>query len=306
LARTANATWRIQRRILGSVNAELFVQGRDFIHREARLLERRLFAAVFGDGPPEAVVDCVRGYRNPDGGFGHALEPDKRAPSSQPLDVEVALEALDDADVFDGDLAVDACGFLETVADERGAVPSLLPSAAAYPRAAHWQDATPAGPVPTVGIAALLWKHEVQHPWRERVTSYCWSVVEEQLPDEAHALRECFAFLEHAPDRVRADAATPKLAAALSRARWFRAEADQEGYGLTPLHFAPTPRSRWRALFGDEQIDAHLDRLAAEQSIDGGWPITWEPPSMASHIEWRGIETLRALRVLVAYGRTLA
>jgi hypothetical protein len=305
LARTANATWRIQRRILGSVNAELFVQGRDFIHREARLLERRLFAALFGDGPPEAVVDCVRGYRNPDGGFGHALEPDKRAPSSQPLDVEEALAALDDVDVFDRDLAVDACGFLETVADERGAVPPLLPSSAAYPRAAHWQDATPAGPVPTVGIAALLWKHEVQHPWRERVTSYCWSVVE-QLPDEAHALRECFAFVEHAPDRVRADAAAPKLAAALSRARLFRAEADQEGYGLTPLHFAPTPESRWRALFGDEQIDAHLDRLAAEQSIDGGWPITWEPPSMASHIEWRGIETLRALRVLVAYGRTRA
>ena len=39
---------------------------------------------LFEDGPAEPVIEALRGYRNPDGGFGHALEPDVRCPSSQP------------------------------------------------------------------------------------------------------------------------------------------------------------------------------------------------------------------------------
>ncbi len=286
------------------MSGDLFARGRDFIYREGRLLERRLFAALYEGAPREAVVDCVRGYRNPDGGFGHALEPDKRAPDSQPLDVEIALGALDDANAFDTELVRGACDFLETVADERGALPVLLPAIAAYPRANHWQaDEYPPGPLPAMGIAALLYKNGVEHSWLEPVTSYCWSVVEDDPPDDAHALRECFAFVEHVPDRSRAESAAEKLAATLPRARWFNPEPGAEDYGLTPLQFAPSPDSPWRALFDEAQIDGHLDRLEGEQEEDGGWPLAWEPPSMASRLEWRGIETLRVLRVLVAYGR---
>lgn len=38
-------------------------------------------------------------------------------------------------------------------------------------------------------------------------------------------------------------------------------------------------------------------------STDGGWPITWEPPSEASALEWRGVATLKALLTLRSYGR---
>ena len=291
--------------IVARVSDDLFVRGRDFVYREGRLLERRLFAALFEDGPASAVVDCLRGYQNADGGFGHALEPDKRAPSSQPLDVLIALEAVAAAGAIDEQMIRRGCDFLETVADDRGALPPVLPSIAGFPRADHWGDGEfPPGALPTVGIAALLDKLGVDHPWRRRVDTFCWHVVEVQPPDDAHALRECFAFLEHAPDRPRAKAAGVGLARALPQARWFLPDASFDEYGLTPLHFAPTPDSRWRALFSDEQIEAHLDRLATDQQGDGGWPLAWQPPSAASNLDWRGIETLRALRVLVAYGRT--
>jgi hypothetical protein len=284
--------------------SELFTRGRDFIYRDGRLLERRLFARLFEGGPASAVVDCLRSYRNTDGGLGHALEPDKRAPESQPLDVQIALDTLDAAGTFDAGLVGSACDFLESVADERGAVPVVLPSIADYPRAHHWRDGNfPPGPSPAVGIAALLYKHGFEHAWRERASDYCWSVIENEPPDDAHALRECMAFVEHAPDRTRAEAAANGLAEALGKARWFNADADYDGYGLTPLHFATTPHSRWRALFADEQIEAHLKRLADDQEDDGGWPLSWQPPSEAARIEWRGIETLRALRILAAYGK---
>ena len=284
--------------------SEPFTRGRDFIYRDGRLLERRLFARLFEGGPASAVVDCLHGYRNTDGGFGHALEPDKRTPESQPLDVQIALDTLDAADDFDAELVGGACDFLEFVADERGAVPVVLPSIADYPRADHWQDGRfPPGPSPAVGIAALLYKHGLEHPWRERVNDYCWRLIESEPPDDAHVLRECFAFVEHAPDRARAETAADSLAEALPHARWFNADADYDGYGLTPLHFATTPDSRWRALFADDRIDAHLQRLADDQENDGGWPLSWQPPGAAARLEWRGIETVRALRILAAYGK---
>ena len=285
----------------------LFVRGRDFVYREGRLLERRLLAALFENGLARAVVDCLRGYQNEDGGFGHALEPDKRAPASQPLDVEIALEVLDAAGEPDAEMIRRACDYLETVADDRGALPPVLRSIAGFPRADHWGDGEFApGAVPTLGLAALLDKHGIEHPWRVRVDDFCWNAVEGNPPDDAHELRECFAFVENSRDRPRAEAAVERLAQALSQARWFLPDADSDQYGLTPLHFAPSPDSRWRALFSDEQIEAHLDRLSEDQQDDGGWPLAWSPPSAASTLDWRGIETLRALRVLVAYGRTRA
>ena len=83
----------------------------------------------------------------------------------------------------------------------------------------------------------------------------------------------------------------------------FHLDPDASGYGLSPLHLAPAAGSRWRGLFSDSQINGHLDRLEADQQGDGGWPITWEPPSEAAVCEWRGIVTLQALRTLTSYGR---
>ena len=55
-----------------------------FVAANARLLDRRRFQRLFEDGPAAPVRDAVAAYRNDDGGFGHALEPDCRAPGSQP------------------------------------------------------------------------------------------------------------------------------------------------------------------------------------------------------------------------------
>src|SRR5215471_9533384 len=73
---------------------DILSKGRDFVRREARLVESQLFAAVFEDVDPQGVVEALRGYQNADGGFGHGLEPDKRCPDSLPIDVEVAFQAM--------------------------------------------------------------------------------------------------------------------------------------------------------------------------------------------------------------------
>ena len=53
-----------------------------FLATQARVLDRRRFERLFAGGGARPVRDAVAAYRNPDGGFGHALEPDGRTPAS--------------------------------------------------------------------------------------------------------------------------------------------------------------------------------------------------------------------------------
>ncbi len=286
------------------MTTDIFTAGRQFIESEGRLLERRLFATVFEGAPAAGALDVLRGYRNPDGGFGHGLEPDKRCPDSLPIDVEAALGAMVTAGAVDEPMVQGACDWLATVATADGAVPLSFPVMEAYPRAEHWSEWTYApGLNPTAGLAGLLHQMGVEHPWLARATTWCWSALDGDFPDDAHSMSEVLVFLAHVPDRARAQTLTPGIGPWLPKLNWYRADPADPTYGVTPLHLAPTPDSPWRTLFADDMIAGHLDRLIADQQPDGGWAITWEPPGTASTLEWRGIQTLWALRVLAAYGR---
>jgi hypothetical protein len=287
---------------------DAFAAADRFLHREARLVERRLFATCFLGASPIGVIGALRGYQNDDGGFGHGLEPDKRCPASLPIDVEAAFQAYATAGATETGLIQRACDFLAGVAERAGAggaVPLAFPVIEQFPRAVHWAEWTyTPGLNPTAGLAGRLYRLGVQHPWLEEAAAYCWRQLEAgQLIDDAHELAEVFVFLEHAPDRDRADKHAEALAGTLAEVNMFRLDPAADGYGLTPLHLAPQPGSRWRTLFTETQIDGHLDKLVADQQPDGGWPITWEPPSEAALLEWRGIVTLEALRTLTAYAR---
>lgn len=281
-----------------------FAAGREFILREGRLLERRLFATVFEGASASGVVEAVRGYRNEDGGFGHGLEPDTRCPASLPIYVERALDALIAAGVSDEPMVTEACDWLGGVAAPDGAVPLAFPVIEGYPRADHWTEWTYAPSLnPTAGLAGRLRELGADHPWLDRATEWCFTKLETGFDEDAHALGEVLDFLATAPDRTRAAAIAERVPGWLADLKWFRADADDPGYGQTPLHFAPAPDGPWSHLFDPTSIEGHLDRLERDQQPDGGWPITWDPPSAAAALEWRGIETLRALRVLRAYGR---
>jgi hypothetical protein len=275
-----------------------------FLQAEGRLLEQRLFATLFLGAPTSGVVAALRGYQNDDGGFGHGLEPDKRCPASLPIDVEIALQSLAAAGAGDPELVRRACDYLSGVSRD-GAVPLAFPVIEDYPRAEHWSDWTYVpGLNPTAGLAGLLYQLGFAHPWRDEATRYCWQALESgPLPDEVHALAEVLRFLEHVPDRDRADKHAAAVLEHMISTSMFHLDPEAEGYGLSPLTVAPAADSRWRSLFTDAQIDAHLDHLARTQEADGGWTITWEPPSAASRLAWRGIVTLGALRTLTSYGR---
>lgn len=274
----------------------------DFILRDARLLDRRRFSFRFHGGAAADVLAALRPYQNDDGGFGHALEPDLRGPASQPVPLEHALQILDEIDRFDSQIVEATCDWLASITTDEGGVPFVLPSVAEGPHAPWWVPTGEASLNPTAGIVGLLHKHDVSHPWIDTATTYCWEALPQRLnamgPDDAISV---LTFLEHVPDRRRADATFDLLGARIRR-DLVALEPSTPGYVKTPLEFAPHPKWLARRLFDDMTIELHLEALASKQQDDGGWLITWDPPSAAAVNEWRAFVTIMWLDVLDNYG----
>src|ERR687890_1116901 len=87
----------------------------DFLASSARVLDRRRFDLLFGDGDAEAVPPAVDGYRNPDGGYGWGLEPDLRSRTSQPGGALHAFEAFADLVPLRTTRAAELCDWLASV-----------------------------------------------------------------------------------------------------------------------------------------------------------------------------------------------
>jgi hypothetical protein len=283
--------------------SEVLARAETFIWSNARLLERRLFAYHFAGGSRAEVLEALLAYRNADGGFGNALEPDIRCPDSQTVPTQHALEILD-AVGFEPELARRACDFLLSVTTDAGGVPFVLPSANGYPHAPWWTspDDPPAALNPTAAICGLLHKHGFSHPWLARADAFCWERLPGAAPEDMHELGCLFTFLRHTPQRERAERELERLGQHLLSAGLV-AGVEDEGYVRKPLDWAPTPDHPLRRLFSREAIEANLDRLQAGQQQDGGWTIAWPPVSPACELEWRGWVTLGALLTLRANGR---
>jgi hypothetical protein len=128
-----------------------------------------------------------------------------------------------------------------------------------------------------------------------------WSRIEELAEPGAYDLHGVLAFLQHVPDRTRAEAALDRVGPALGAL--VALDPDTAGEAHFPLDFAPMPDSLARRFFDDETIAAHLDHLAGSQQEDGGWRFNWPAWSPASEADWRGSLTVDALVVLRANGR---
>jgi len=282
----------------------------DFLAARARVLDRRVFQRLFSGGAAGPVRDAVAAYRNGDGGFGHALEPDLRTPASQPAAVEMALRIMDLADAWDERLVRGAVDWLAAIAPAEGGAAFVEPSVSEGPHAPWWVPAEghPASLIQTGQIAAMLYAREIAHPWLDGATRVMWSGIEKLTEPNAagpngYEMFGVLAFLEHVPDRKRAEDAFGRVGPLLLSSGLVALDPGAEGETFGPLAFAPLPGSIARRLFDAPTIEAHLDHLAGAQRDDGGWMFNFLSWSPAAEADWRGFITVDALRVLRANGR---
>lgn len=288
-------------------------QSEHFIWLSARLLERTRFERLFRGGAREPVLDALRGYQNPDGGFGRAIEPDFRGPISQPLGVEFALRVLEELEHPDPAILEGVLRYLVKTAAADGGVPNVVPGTDQYPRAPWWREVegSPGSLLPTASIAGVLFELGVQHPWLERASGFCWSALEQlgsrvksasgrfQRIEAAYQARAALTFLDHTPERAKAERAAEELGRVLRAAELIASG----GEAMQPLDYAPRPNALARRWFDDAAIERELDRSVEARAADGGWSVPWEIWTPAVEHEWRGVLTLECCKTLRAYGR---
>lgn len=275
---------------------------RQFIESAARVLERHRLAAILDGAAIEPVLAALRPYQNPDGGFGHALEPDVRCPGSQPSAALSALEVLAEVGAGRDPMVAMVTNWIASIAGPDGGVPTVLPSAIGHPRA-PWMEPSPDAGFLTYALAAQLWRLGVRHPWLDLATIWCWEQVEAIEEPVGYTVEFALQFLDAVPDRVRATAAVERLRPAIRPDGTVAVPGGIADEHIATLDLSPQPDAPSRALFSDAQIAADLDRLEREQLADGGWDFHFLHFSPGQTVEWRGVVTVRAVSILRQHGR---
>lgn len=278
-----------------------------FIALHARILERRRLAHLLGQESPEAVLAALDGYRNPDGGYGWALEPDLRSATSQPVGAMHALEVLAEVRDTNTERAPRLLDWLAGHTNVDGGIPFSLPFSDTDGSAPHWTGADPASSVTmTAQLAAQTHRLAkdrtdlARHPWLASATAFCLDTME-QATQEPHAIELMFSmlFLDAAAEHVpRAKALLDRYAGFIRTDSPTPVPGGAEDEVLHLLDFTPHAGSPSRAIFGAEAVAADRERLAGQQRADGGWDVTFQTYSPAAALEWRGYATVQAVKIL--------
>ena len=306
------------------LSLEQFRRARHFLRTEARAVDRARFEHRFEGAPPEKVTEELAAYQNTDGGFGHALEPDVRTPSSSALATGIGLGILKELDCPAADPMVDrAVAFLLQTFDPEKQGWRVIPrDANDHPHAPWWHDEDGSLArtfdgfvvIPRAQLVALLHHYAelVPRDWLETVAESTVSAVN-TLEEEAFAgggdtlryaleLAETGALPRHAQDRLVGRLREVTLAI-VSR------EPDQwDEYCATPLKIAPSPDVIVADLIWDD-LQRHLDYQIEHQTPAGTWEPSWTWGGLypeaweQAKTEWRGHLTLETLASLEAFGR---
>ncbi len=304
------------------LNRENYDRARSFVAAHGRPLEEARLRVVFDGAPAAEVWHALKSFQNPDGGFGHGMEPDLQAPESSALATTVALQVVRETRGATGqsppdDLIAPAIGYLLETLNPQTATWRIIPrSADAAPHAPWWSQA---------GSEAKF------AAWSLNPTAECVGYLHEypdQVPAELLvALSE--TVLTHLVQQDRLEmhdflcckrwAETPGLDARL-RARLLgelgrlldgivcRDPTAWPDYVLRPVQVAESPSSPFYPALR-EIIPANLDWEIEQQHPEGAWLPNWDWGDLSpevwarARLEWAGWITTGKLIVFKHYDR---
>jgi hypothetical protein len=304
-----------------TLTPEAHDRARAFVFENARPLEQARYAYHFEEGGAAAVLEALAGFQTPDGGFGHALEPDLRLPDASVLATTVGLQILRELDApADHPLVRGAMDYLLQRYDPAAQVwPIIPPTVDAAPHAPWWSYDD---------NVAESWGNFRVNP-RVEIVGYLLDYATDRVPAWLpQALTDAaLTYLDEHPDAIgmfdllcyKRLVATPALPGTLRDALVNRLTplvdalvvkdpARWEAYVLTPLELVDAPDSPFYPLLADA-VAANLDFEIAHQAEDGGWHPAWSWGDAHPEVwpqaerEWAGVLTVRTLRVLRNFGR---
>lgn len=288
-----------------------FQRAKDFILANARMIERRLFDFYFESGDVNGVFHAVYAYRNPDGGFGHGMEPDTSSPGSQPLFSIMALETLDEVGYLTKELILkDFMPYFKSVTTPKGGIPWMFRPKTDYPCAKHFKTVKEWAALSTTApLLGILEKYEIAIPWMKKAEQFVWSEFE-RIHDKHAFCYLCvprwLTFLMNTKKRDKAEKTINDLKNWISTSGIICEDRTDDGWGLYgkphSLNYATSPDNILNSLFTRKTIESDLIELLKRQKEDGRWD-TWYGISEGTKLEWAGIQTLSVLKTLKNYNR---
>ncbi len=271
-------------------------RGKDFVYQQGTLWERALFGYLFEGRPPDRLYQCLRCYKNADGGFGHGLEIDIACPESNPAQLEFLLRILADFAIAPGTLLDGTASWLETLLEDDGSLinPRTL---ADYPIAPWWREW--GGQRAPDSIVGNFMRLGMSTPKLGEATAR-W--VESNAPPASIGTQAWLFMLYHAYDYFWHVGDVPGA----EEARRFlvdkavelaKAAPEKQWYVLFQLAPAPDRGLTWHIPI--ELLTRNLDYLERSQREDGGWD------DEHGISRWQPYVTMLVLSVLRNFGRSV-
>lgn len=134
-----------------------------WMYRNARPIDFARWQYHFEDAQPDTVLNVLKAYQNPDGGFGHSLESDSWNPNSSPIQTWAAVELLREIGINDNNNEViqEILRYLELTSDfTDGKWLNTVKSNNEYPHAPwwHWNEEEESNYNPTACLVGFALK----------------------------------------------------------------------------------------------------------------------------------------------------
>lgn len=298
---------------------ESLEKAKEWIQKNGRPLEKALMKFHFDGKSSQRIVDALKAFKNPDGGFGNAMEPDLRTPASSILGTSIAFQVLRSLKTENIDLNVVkfAIQFILKNYNEADQSWRIIPKEAENsPHAPWWNQTSKEDNFqgfhlnPAAEILGYLYDYkdfvpgEMISTLSARVFTELKNLKEIEMHDflcckrlfESENLADTFK-QEIAPELIRLlDSCVVK-----DSSKW-------GGYGLRPLQVAGSPDSVFLGKL-QKSVEENLDYEIDTQDSSGVWFPTWSwgnnfPDEWKkAKNEWTGIITFEKLALLKRFGR---
>jgi hypothetical protein len=271
------------------LSREAFERARQFLRAQARPLERALFEYHFEGSMVERVFAELAYFQNDDGGFGHALEPDLRTPSSSALATGIGLHLLQELGCsMNHPMVRRAASYLiATYRADLQAWPVAPADTNSFPHAPWWHDTN--GNLaqrfdyfrisPRARLVGLLhhFSSLVPADWLDQATAATIKYIEEVEvlgggggSDLEYAIN--LAETENLPQhyRTRLNARIRQAIPAVV----VRDPVKWSTYCITPLRICRSSDTLGADLIQGE-LQLHLDYQLEHQMPEGNWEPSW-------------------------------
>lgn len=165
--------------LMAQIEDNKWLNIKNLIFNQGRLLERKLYSYFFEKGSKEGVLKALSAYQNDDGGFGNGIEPDILCPDSSAIGAETALYILDLLDLKEEKLSKKLIDWIINAQNNEGFIDHPPKNLFNYPFQPWWKNPDDKR---ILILAAILRKWDINNPkFFKRVNRYFSNLT---IPDK--------------------------------------------------------------------------------------------------------------------------